>query len=414
MALTTVNATLPRKEYTASAGQTVFTVPFEFLANADLKVYQVPDGVTPDDTTHLLTLTTDYTVVGAGVSDPGTREITLVTGATLNDTIIIEGEDEIDRDTAFLSNGDLTIAAMNAELNKLILLNKQLSMLIQNKSLQLQDSAILGAIDLTLPLPEALALLGWNSDGDALVNYTPYSEKYLGDLATPPTINTYTGLPVTVGDMYYDTSIKMVMVYTGAVWAQINSSVATAAALVSVADASGYYTGSNVEVVLQELGTSRALMLATDAAHAADIATLEARKVLVTLDAPTKLLDAVADSSNWGALGAGILTSEQADMAVLRCQVVIEGAGAGGITQRAGIFISKDLTGTPDWADGIGGERGYVAAAAYNGNGAAEFSSDQSDITVNLDGSYQFQYAAKSDGVPNSVQYYIWLVGYYK
>ena len=89
MALTTVNATLPRKEYTASAGQTVFTVPFEFLADADLKVYQIPSGVTPDDTTHILTLTTDYTVVGAGVSDPGTREITLVTGATLDDTIII-------------------------------------------------------------------------------------------------------------------------------------------------------------------------------------------------------------------------------------------------------------------------------------------------------------------------------------
>ena len=34
-----ISATEPRVQYTATSGQTSFSVPFEFFDNADLKVY---------------------------------------------------------------------------------------------------------------------------------------------------------------------------------------------------------------------------------------------------------------------------------------------------------------------------------------------------------------------------------------
>jgi len=54
-----INDNSARVQYTATSGQTVFTVPFEFFANADLKVYQ---------NSTLKTITTHYTVTGAGVT----------------------------------------------------------------------------------------------------------------------------------------------------------------------------------------------------------------------------------------------------------------------------------------------------------------------------------------------------------
>jgi hypothetical protein len=67
-----VSSTAPRIAYTATAGQTAFTIPFVFFENAELRVYR--NGL-------LLTLAVDYTVTGAENENGGT--LTLLTGATL-------------------------------------------------------------------------------------------------------------------------------------------------------------------------------------------------------------------------------------------------------------------------------------------------------------------------------------------
>ncbi len=61
----------PRIAYTATAGQTAFTVPFEFFDNSDLNVYI-------NET--LKTITTHYTVSGGSGS---TGTVTLTSGATV-------------------------------------------------------------------------------------------------------------------------------------------------------------------------------------------------------------------------------------------------------------------------------------------------------------------------------------------
>ena len=89
MANPTIGATAPRIQYTATASQTVFTVPFEFLANADLAVYV--NGT-------LKTLTTDYTLTGSNTTGGGS--LTFVTGRTAGEIVTILGNLAYSRDTA--------------------------------------------------------------------------------------------------------------------------------------------------------------------------------------------------------------------------------------------------------------------------------------------------------------------------
>jgi len=76
----TVNDVSPRRQYTATGGQTVFDFPIPFFNQGDLDVYLTPNGQVADDAADLLTITTDYTVAGADTQDSGA--ITLVVAAT--------------------------------------------------------------------------------------------------------------------------------------------------------------------------------------------------------------------------------------------------------------------------------------------------------------------------------------------
>lgn len=106
------NSLAGRTEYIASASQTVFPFLFKIFEETDLLVYQTPSGNTPDDTADLLTLTTDYTVTING--DSG-GEITLLTGAGVNDVLVLKRSLPIDRDTEYQTSGDLLADTLNAD-----------------------------------------------------------------------------------------------------------------------------------------------------------------------------------------------------------------------------------------------------------------------------------------------------------
>jgi len=201
-----INDTSPRDQYTATAGQTVFTVSFEFLEDADLKVYQTADGVDPSDSGDILTLSTHYAVVGAGSNS--TKEITLVSGATLNDVITIARDDGIDRDTEFLSNGDLTIASMNAELNKIITLMQQVEMNQEQRSLMFQASEQLTGFSNLWPKPEANKYLTWSPTAKALVNtsqtvsYSAITDTSADTVAAMMLLSPATGITISTKGYY--------------------------------------------------------------------------------------------------------------------------------------------------------------------------------------------------------------------
>lgn len=122
MASIQINDVDQRVQYTATAGQTVFPVPFVFLADADIVVYHT---VFSTGITTKLVLTTNYTLSGAGAASGGT--MTLVVGAAVNDVITILGETAIDRTTIYSPViSALTGDDLNTDANREIIISKQL------------------------------------------------------------------------------------------------------------------------------------------------------------------------------------------------------------------------------------------------------------------------------------------------
>jgi hypothetical protein len=110
-----ISNTYQRFQYTATAGQTIFAIPFVFFDDADLVVYQ---------NSTLLTLTTNYTVTGA--NNPGGGTLTLVVGATLNDLLTIIGALDVDRTSIYRASKSLFSASdLNSDFNRETVMIKQ-------------------------------------------------------------------------------------------------------------------------------------------------------------------------------------------------------------------------------------------------------------------------------------------------
>jgi len=129
----------PRISYEATSGQTAFTVPFEFFDNTDLNVYI-------NDT--LQTLTTHYTVTGG---DGSTGSITLVTGATAGDVIVITRDVTLERTTDFPSSGPFQVASLNTELDKVVAMIADMKDLA-DRGLRMEDFDT--TVSLTIPLKD--------------------------------------------------------------------------------------------------------------------------------------------------------------------------------------------------------------------------------------------------------------------
>ncbi|WP_353861287.1 hypothetical protein [Azospirillum formosense] len=106
----------PRRVYqVGTTPESVFTVPFPFLADADVHVV-VNDGQADQP----LTLGAGYTVSGAGQS--GT--VTLTTPVK-NCTVTVYRELKLERSTAFPAAGTIRIPALNQEFDRLVMIDQQ-------------------------------------------------------------------------------------------------------------------------------------------------------------------------------------------------------------------------------------------------------------------------------------------------
>ena len=162
-----ISDTSPRVQYTATAGQTSFTVAFEFFADSDLVVKKtaISNGA-------ITTLTlaaspssaTQYSVTGAGVTGGGS--ITLGGGATVNDKYTITRNLPIARSTDFASTGIFPIESLNTELDKIVAMMQQ-----QGVDINLSPraaSTTSTAFGLVFPELVADKVLTVNSDGTAI------------------------------------------------------------------------------------------------------------------------------------------------------------------------------------------------------------------------------------------------------
>ena len=115
----------PRNQYTASDSQTDFTYSFPIFDDLDLKVYIGPVEQT---------LTTDYTVSGAGTDNGGT--VTLLTGATTGDIVTIYRDMPVKRTSDYQNNGAFLAETINDDLDKLAMMVQQLDFDLNNRVLR--------------------------------------------------------------------------------------------------------------------------------------------------------------------------------------------------------------------------------------------------------------------------------------
>ena len=157
MATLTVGDLTPRDQYTATSGQTVFTYSFPIFNDSDLKVYV---GST------LKTLTTHYTVSGAGTSSGG--NITFGSGLTTGDIATIYRDLPVSRTTDYATGGALLAENLNDDLDKLVMMIQQVEYDLNNRVLRF------GQFTTGIPLSEftesatdrAGKVLSFDSSGD--------------------------------------------------------------------------------------------------------------------------------------------------------------------------------------------------------------------------------------------------------
>jgi len=155
-----------KQQFTATAAQTVFTFNFAIFVDTDIKAYKTLAGAVANDTTDLLTLTTHYAVSINGTLG-GT--VTLVSGASVNDTITLVRSLPITRTTDYVTNGDLFADTLDLD-------QDYQTYLVLDQNVQLQRAIVvpesLSNVDLDIPAPVANSYLRWNATADALENDT--------------------------------------------------------------------------------------------------------------------------------------------------------------------------------------------------------------------------------------------------
>lgn len=151
----------PRIAYTATAAQTAFVVPFVFFENSDLKVYQ---------NATLLTLDTDYTVTGAEDEDGGT--VTLLTGATVGDEILITRHVPVEQTTHIPPSGPLDVPAINVQISKLVTMIQQQADQTE-RAVHLPDNDSTVSAELASAATRSNRLLGFDTNGDLIYPLGP-------------------------------------------------------------------------------------------------------------------------------------------------------------------------------------------------------------------------------------------------
>lgn len=128
----------PRVSYTATSGQTVFAIPFDFFEEADISLYI--NGTEK-------TVVTDYTVdTDADGNFLGTA--TLITAATAGDKVVIVRDVALQRTTDFTAGAAISRAALNEQLD---VITAQIADLDDkaSRTIQLNDHEV--AASVTLP-----------------------------------------------------------------------------------------------------------------------------------------------------------------------------------------------------------------------------------------------------------------------
>ncbi len=144
-----------RISFAATAGQTAFSTDFLILDDDDLDVYQ--NGV-------LKTNITDYVVTNLNVQAGCT--VTLNSGATLHDTILIIGNSPIERTSGYQKSGSFRGDTVDTDFKKFLIIAQQLRTAI-SRCFQLDPTDTAGLSTIIGTTSRANKVFAFDSNGNA-------------------------------------------------------------------------------------------------------------------------------------------------------------------------------------------------------------------------------------------------------
>ena len=241
----TISTTTSRVSFAGNASTVNFATGFKFFAATDLTVIIVTDSTGAEVTK---TLTTHYSVAGAGSDSGGT--VTMGTAPASGETIVIVRTQPYTQGLDLVENDPFPSDSVEETLDKIVVMTQQ------------NDDALLRSVrkaegftetfDPTLPKiitgstvlafnagatafeigPTTAAISGAAAEAAAAVvsadaaaasaaaaatSYDNFDDRYLGQKSSDPSVDNDGGSLIT-GALYFNTSNNVMMVYTGSAW----------------------------------------------------------------------------------------------------------------------------------------------------------------------------------------------------
>jgi len=157
----TVSSETNKVSYAGNGSTTDFSTSFVFLDDAHILVTLVVDA-TGVETTQ--TITTEYTLVGAGTGSAGT--VTMLTAPASGETLIISRNISLTQETDYVANDPFPAETHEEALDKLTMIDQQQQEEL-SRSIRFPLSVDSGVSN-EIPTPTANYFLKFNSTGDAI------------------------------------------------------------------------------------------------------------------------------------------------------------------------------------------------------------------------------------------------------
>ena len=163
------NKNTPRNTYTATGGQTAFTIGFEFFKVEDVKVYRngslltynaSPSSVSQYKITGTASASDDAYEFGSG----GT--VTLGAGATADDSIVIIRDIVLERTSDFPTTGAFDITALNTQLDTITSMLSDLKQQSDRSVKLLDTDTVSSTITLPAKTTRQSKMLGFDANGN--------------------------------------------------------------------------------------------------------------------------------------------------------------------------------------------------------------------------------------------------------
>jgi hypothetical protein len=173
----TISSTISRTSTDGDGSAVNFSFPYLFFNQNDLTVILVNETTNVETTQ---TITTHYTVTGAGVAAGGT--VIMGTAPTTNQKLVIQRNEQYTQTLDLVENDPFPSDLVEQQFDTLTMLTQQLKTL-SDRSVKLSDGDFSGA-NPTLATPVANAYILWDAAGTALTSSSTSAGQYLGGNGT--------------------------------------------------------------------------------------------------------------------------------------------------------------------------------------------------------------------------------------